>query len=178
MTLQRVLYGLLGVVAVQRLVELVISRRHERRLLERGAQSVEEDGFGLLALIHTLWFPAMLAEHLWAPWAGAWLGTWPLIGLFVAAEGFRLWAITTLGERWTTRVVVLPGASRIEEGPYRWLDHPNYAAVAVELAALPLAFGLWGTALVASLANAIAIKRRLSVEEAALEAAANASVDA
>lgn len=165
--------AVVGVVAAQRLVELVVSRRNQRRLVERGGRLVEDDGFGLIAAIHVLWFPAMLAEHLWAPWAGAFAGTWPLLGAYVAAEALRLWAIGTLGDRWTTRVVVLPDADLVDGGPYRWLDHPNYVAVSIELALLPLAFALPVTALAATVANAVALRRRVTIETEALEAASS-----
>lgn len=163
--------ALVGLVALQRVVEVVVSRRNQARLLEAGGRLVDGDGFAAIAAVHVLWFPAMLAEHHLAPWAGGFAGTWPLLALFAAAEGLRLWAIGTLGRRWTTRVVVLDGEALVDEGPYRWLDHPNYLAVAIELAALPLAFGLPVTAVMATLANGVAIRHRIRCEARALEAA-------
>lgn len=165
----RLAWLLLGAIAVQRLAEVAISRRNQRTLLERGARLVEGDAYPWIATVHVLWFPATAAEILWAPWAGAWAGTWPLLAAYAAAEVLRVWAIRTLGPRWTTRVVVLPDENPVQAGPYRWLDHPNYAAVAVELAALPLAFGAPATALAATTANGLALRRRIEIEEAHLE---------
>lgn len=168
------LVALLGLIAAERLGELVLSRRNQRRLLARGGQLVDADGYTALVAVHVLWFPAILAGHVLAPWAGRWAGTWPLLALYGLAEGLRWWAITTLGERWTTRVVVLPGEEPVREGPYRWLAHPNYLAVAVELAVLPLAFGLPGIAAAWTVANGLALRRRIATETAALEAARQA----
>lgn len=173
--MDRLFLAIVGVVALERLVELVVSRRNQRALLSRGGRLVEGDGFGLLVAVHVSWFPAMLVEHQLAPWAGRWSGTWLLLGAYLVAEALRLWAIATLGRRWTTRVVVLEDAALVQEGPYRWLDHPNYVAVAVELAALPLAFGLPATAALAALANGIGLTRRIRVEEAALGRSGGAS---
>jgi methyltransferase len=86
----------------------------------------------------------------------------------LAAQGLRWWAVASLGGRWTTRVIVLPGAAPVRRGPYRWLAHPNYLAVAVEVAALPLALGAWRTAIVASVLNALLPRTRIGVEEGAL----------
>lgn len=174
----KLLWILLSLIAVERLIELVVSRRHQQALLERGGRLVADDGYRWLVALHLLWFPAIALEAMVGPWAGHWAGTWPLLAVYAGAEILRLWTISTLGERWTTRVVVVPGADPIQAGPYRWLDHPNYAAVAVELAVLPLAFGLPVTALVATLANGLALRHRIQVEEAALAQAAATSADA
>lgn len=164
----RLFWALVGFVALQRVGELALNRRNQRRLLERGARLVKEDGYRLLVAVHFTWFLGMTAEATLAPWAGVWQATWPLLGLYAAAEALRLWTMVTLGERWTTRVIVIPGAEPIEGGPFRWIDHPIYRAVTVELVALPLAFGLPVTAVVVGLANALALRRRVRIEEEAL----------
>lgn len=161
-------------VGLERIVELVVSRRNLARLLAQGGRQVHDDGYPLLVVLHAGFFPAILAERFLAPWAGAGPGTLFLLAGFALAEALRLWAIGTLGDRWTTRVVVLPDAPLVDEGPYRFLDHPNYVAVTLELALLPLAFGCWATAVGASILNAIALRGRLQVEEAALERASAA----
>lgn len=161
----------LGLLAGERLVELAISRRNQRRLLARGATLVEPDGFGLILAVHVGLFPALVVEHLAAPWAGTHPWTWPLLGLALAAQVLRYWVIGTLGERWATRVLVLPGEPPVARGPYRFLAHPNYAAIVLELAVLPLAFGLFVSAAAHSLVNAVALRRRIRVENAALRAA-------
>lgn len=168
MILLLVVLGLLG---VERLFELYLSRGHQAQLIERGGTLVEADGFLLILVVHVGLFPALLVEHALAPWSGAWIGTWPLLGAALAAQGVRYWCIWTLGDRWTTRVVVVPGEDRIQGGPYRWLEHPNYLAVVVELLAIPAAFGLWASAIALSVLNVVALRRRVHVEVAALRAA-------
>lgn len=159
---------LVGLVALQRVGELWLNRRNIERLLARGARLVDGDGYRRIVPVHVAWFVAIVFEALLAPWAGTWAGTWPLLGAYALAEALRLWTMATLGERWTTRVVVLPGAEPTREGPFGWLDHPIYLAVSVELAVLPLAFGLPVTAVAISLANAWALRARIRVEEDAL----------
>lgn len=170
------LFGaLLAALGVQRLVELAVSRRHERALLARGGERVLDDGMGLIVLVHALFFALALAEFALAPWAG-WHALSPLaLAVLLAGEALRYWAIGTLGERWSTRVVVLPGRPPVARGPYRWLRHPNYWGVALTLAAFPLAFGLPATALVVTALNALALARRVRVEERALASAAAAA---
>jgi methyltransferase len=93
---------------------------------------------------------------------------WPMLALVIAAQGLRWWCITTLGRQWNTRVVVIPGAPRIDGGPYRWISHPNYVAVAVEGLALPLVHSAWVTALAFTTLNAALLSTRVSVENSAL----------
>jgi methyltransferase len=104
-----------------------------------------------------------LLERPFLPWLG-----WPMLALVAGAMALRYWAIATLGERWSTRVLVVPGAPAVDSGPYRHLRHPNYLAVVVELAALPLVHSAWATALAVSAANAWILGRRIAREEAAL----------
>lgn len=161
-------WGLVAATGVERLVELIVSRRHQERLVSQGARVVEDDGYRAIVAVHVAWFAGLIAEVAWAPWAGTWAATWPLVGVWVLAEGLRLWTIATLGERWTTRVVVVEDAALVRSGPYRWLDHPNYVAVSIQLAALPLAFGAPTTAVAVGAANVWALRRRVRVEETAL----------
>lgn len=166
-----VFWVLFALLAIERLAELPVARRNQDRLVEKGARVVENDGFSGLFVVHVVWFVGMGAEFLWAPWAGSWVGTWPLLAGFVGAELLRLWALLTLGERWTTRVVVLDEAPLVDQGPYRFLDHPNYVAVALVLFLVPVAFSLWATAIAASLANLAALRYRIRIEEEALKSA-------
>lgn len=165
-------FVVLAVVGVQRVRELATARRHTRALVAQGARVVEDDAYALIVGAHVAWFAAGAAEALARP--GARIGEWtlPLLAAAALAEGLRRWAIGTLGPRWTTRVVVLPEAPLVARGPYRWMRHPNYAAVSVELAAIPLAFGLVGTAVAVSVLNAFALARRIRAEERALSGAA------
>lgn len=168
------LWVLVVVIGLQRVAELALNRRNQRRLLARGARLVDEDGYRSLVAVHAAWFVGLVVEGATAPWAGVWLGTWPLLATYGLAEALRLWTMRTMGERWTTRVIVVPGAEPIRAGPFRWLNHPIYVAVTVELLALPLAFGLPVTALVVGVANAWALRSRIRIEEDALRRAAEA----
>jgi methyltransferase len=157
---------ILSLVTAQRLAELIVSRRHTRALLARGAYEVGAGHYPLIVAVHAAWLAA-----LW------WLAPgrpvlWPLIGLFVLLQGARLWVLATLGERWTTRIIVLPGAPLVARGPFRLVRHPNYLVVIAEIALLPLAFGLWQVALIFSLLNAAVLTVRIRAEEKALDTAA------
>jgi methyltransferase len=159
--------ALLGYVAVQRVTELAISARHTRRLLAAGAVEHGRAHFPLLVALHVLWPAGLIFEVL----AGhARPGpAWPIwLMAFAAAQGLRYAAMAALGERWTVGVLVSPGASLVRRGPYRWLRHPNYLAVIVELIAAPMILGAWRTALAASALNLVALAIRVRVEERAL----------
>jgi methyltransferase len=124
-----------------------------------------------MVILHTAFLVACVAEAVFLerPFL-AWLGG-PALAAVAATMALRWWVITTLGERWTTRVWVLPGAPRVEGGPFRWLRHPNYLAVAVELVALPLVHTAWLTAVVFGAANLVLLRHRIRVEDAALSEA-------
>ena len=157
----------LAAIAIERVVELAVSRRHERALAARGAIERGRRHYPAMVLLHAGALAGCAAGALLRPappppWA---LGAAAAV---LGAEALRWWAVATLGERWTTRVLVLPDAPPITGGPYRFLRHPNYLAVVVELAALPLAWGLLELALLASVANAVVLAIRIRVEERAL----------
>jgi methyltransferase len=168
----RVAFSLLiAAVACQRLWELAISRRHLRALLARGGREVGASHYPWMVALHTAFLVACLAEVwlLGRPFRPALaLGA---LAVLAAALGLRWWTLRTLGARWTTRVVVLPGEPSVTAGPYRWLRHPNYLAVVLELAAIPLVHGAWLTAVVFGLANLALLRLRIGVEEPALAAA-------
>jgi len=156
-------------VALERLVELVVSTRNARRALERGGIEGESRGFyAAMVCVHAAFLVAAPVEVVAAgrPFVPA-LG-WPMLGLVLGAMALRYWAIAALGGRWNTRVIVVPGDPVELGGPYRFVRHPNYLAVAVEIAALPLVHSAWLTALVFSLANALLLRARIAHEEAAL----------
>jgi methyltransferase len=153
----------LALVTLQRLAELVIANRNTRALMARGAH---EHGSG-----H---YPVMVAMH--AAWLiGLWVLAWnrPIglgwLALFVVLQMVRLWVLVTLGGRWTTRIIVLPGAPLIRHGPYRFLSHPNYMVVVAEIAVLALAFGLVVYAAVFTVLNAAVLWVRLRAESHALQ---------
>ncbi len=160
---------LIGAVALERLAELVLSTRNARRALAAGGVEAERRWFyALMVATHALFLVAAPLEVLLfgRPFVPA-LG-WPMLSLVAGAMALRYWAIATLGARWNTRVIVVPGLPAVTSGPYRFVRHPNYVAVIVELAALPLAHSAWATAVVFTVANALLLRRRIAHEELAL----------
>lgn len=168
MNTRRAYTGLVLAVGAERVAELVVSRRNVARSLARGGQEVGREHYPVMVALHTGLLGASLAEVQLRRRRMRPVG-WVALGGVVAAQGLRWWCIRTLGEQWSTRVVVVPGASRVTGGPYRWLRHPNYVAVVVEVAALPLVHDARITALAFSAANAALLRRRIQVEDAALE---------
>lgn len=155
--------GIVGLVALQRLAELLYARRNTARLLARGGIEVGHGHYPLLVLLHAGWLAALFVlVPQEAPVA------WPLLALFGLLQVGRLWILLTLGRFWTTRIITLPEAPLVRGGPYRFCRHPNYALVAAEIAVLPLAFGAWKIALAFSLLNAALLRHRIRIEEAAL----------
>jgi methyltransferase len=147
--------------------ELAISARHTRRLLAAGALEHGRSHFPLFVVLHVLWPLGLLAEVLAGHTCPG--PAWPIwLTLFAAAQALRYSAIAALGERWTVRVLALPQAPLVRRGPYRWLRHPNYLAVIVELIAAPMIVGAWRTALAATALNLVALAVRVRVEERAL----------
>ncbi|HEV8629372.1 MAG TPA: isoprenylcysteine carboxylmethyltransferase family protein [Thermoanaerobaculia bacterium] len=159
---------LLAAVAVERLGELVRSRRHERALRRRGAVEAGAAHYPAMVAVHVAMLGGAAAEVLFCrrPFVPA-LG-WPMLVLVAATMALRYWVVATLGERWTTRVLVLAGEPLIAGGPFRFLRHPNYLAVAVEVVALPLVHTAWVTALVCGTANLLVLALRIRVEDGAL----------
>lgn len=156
-----------ALVAVQRLLELRLSRRHERILRARGAVERGREHYPLMVGLHVLWLLSTLVEGLLrGPDLPAY---WPIpLMLFLLAQLLRYWVIFTLGENWNTRVLVVPGTKLVRRGPYRYLNHPNYVVVAIEIATFPLIFGAWVTALVFSVLNAALLYVRIREENRAL----------
>ena len=153
---------ILGLVTLERLAELWLARRNTRRLLARGAVEHAAGHYPLIVALHLLWLTSLWWLAPGRPIDGFWLG------LFVLIEIGRVWVLTTLGPRWTTRIIVLSDAPLVRRGPYRFLDHPNYAVVVAEIAVLPMVFGLWGVAVVFSLLNAVLLWIRIREENRAL----------
>ncbi len=159
---------LTGAVALERVVELVVSRRNELRSRALGGVEHGRGHYPVMVALHAALLAGCVAEPaLRGASAPAWLG---LAGLAVvlAAQLLRWWCITSLGERWCTRVLVVPGLPLVTRGPYGWLRHPNYVAVVVEGAALPLACGAWATAAAFGAANAALLVVRIRCEDRAL----------
>ena len=170
----RVLYtALIALIAAGRLVELRIAGRNLRNLLERGGIEVAPEHYRWMVLLHASFLVACPLEVWWLerPFVPA-LGI-PMFLLVVLAAALRWWVIRTLHGRWTTRIVCLPGVAPVTAGPYRFLRHPNYLAVIVEMFALPLVHTAWLTAAVFSALNAVILRVRIRAEEAALSRLSN-----
>lgn len=159
---------LVALVAVERVAELVVSKRHAAWAFARGGMEYGRRHYPVMAAVHAALLVSCVvevavADRPFVPWLG-----WPMLALVILTQGMRWWCIATLGRQWNTRVIVVPGMPLVTSGPYRWLRHPNYVAVTVEVAALPLVHTAWVTALVFSAANAALLAVRIPVESRAL----------
>jgi methyltransferase len=154
--------AVLALVTLQRIGELVLARHNTVRLKALGAVEVGANHYLLIVALHAAWL------------AGLWLlagdvpPNIPLLVLFGVLQILRVWVLASLGPRWTTRILVLPGEPLVRGGPYRYLRHPNYAVVAAEILVLPLAFGLVWYALAFSALNAAILAVRIKAEDEAL----------
>ena len=155
---------ILSLVTLERLFELWLSNRNTRRLLARGAKEVGARHYPFIVLVHAMWLAALWWVARDRPVDGFWLA------IYVLLELARIWVLATLGPRWTTRIIILPGEPLVRSGPYRFLNHPNYVVVAGEIAVLPLVFGFWDLALIFSLLNAAVLNIRIREENKALSA--------
>lgn len=158
----------LAALAGERIYELRLAKRNLASVVRRGAVTVEEPGYRWIVAMHCLFFVSCVAEvvaferQAWPPLS------WAALAVAIGAQALRHWAIRTLGDRWNLRVVVVPGEPPVRTGPYRWLRHPNYLAVVLELLAVPLLHGAVGTAVAFSLWNVALLSRRIRLEERAL----------
>lgn len=162
---------LIAAVAAERVAELVVARRNAAWTLARGGVETGREHYPFMVVLHTGLLAGCLIEPALSdrPFVPA-LG-WSMVVLAAAAQGLRWWCIRSLGPYWNTRVIVVPGAAPVRRGPYKYphvLRHPNYVAVAVEGAALPLVHGAWVTALVFTLANGWLMSVRIRCEDSAL----------
>ncbi len=165
----RIVYTIIvGIIAAERIFELVLSARNARRTLSQGGVEHSESIHWLVVILHTLWIVAAAAE--------VWLFDRIMIPslaviaafLLVAAMILRYWAVTTLGDRWNTRIITIPGEKPVTAGPYAFLRHPNYVAVYAELFALPLFHSAWLTASILGTANMILLQIKARAEDRAL----------
>ena len=155
-------------VGLERVAELVVSRRNAARSLARGGVESGRGHYPFMVVLHTGLLVGALTE--------VWLRrpdvvpvlAWSMLALVALAQGLRWWCIATLGRQWNTRVIVVPGAARVTGGPYRWIPHPNYVAVVVEGLALPLVHSAWITAVVFTALNGLLLATRVRAEDAAL----------
>ena len=154
----------LALVTLQRLSELVIANRNTRALLAQGGVETGAGHNPLIVALHAAWL------------AGLWLLAWdravslPWLSAYLVLQALRTWTLVSLGRRWTTRIITVPGETLVRRGPYRFLPHPNYVVVIGEIAVLPLMFGLWWYAAVFSAFNAAVLWIRIRAENRALGA--------
>jgi methyltransferase len=154
---------IIGLVALQRLAELIYAERNTRALLARGAVEIGRAHYPLIVVLHLAWLVAIVI---------AWPRPPPIdllaLAVFVVLQGLRVWVLATLGPYWTTRIITLPNAPLVKRGPYRFIRHPNYTVVIGEIAVLPLVFGEWKIAIAFSILNAAVLTVRIREEERAL----------
>jgi len=152
----------LSFVTLQRLLELILARRNTRWLLAKGGHEAGAAHYPVMVGLHAAWLAALwlLGRH--QPVSLI------LLSAFALMQILRVWVIATLGQRWTTRIIVLPGAPLVNRGPFRWLRHPNYCIVTCEIALLPLALGLAWVAILFSILNAAMLSVRIACENRAL----------
>jgi methyltransferase len=163
-----VYYLLILAVGIERLAELILSRRNARWAFAHGGKEFAHDHYPVMVTLHSALLLGCALE-VWAlrrPFIG-WLG-WPMLVLVLLSQALRWWCVTTLGRRWNTLVIVVPHAPLVRRGPYRWLRHPNYVAVVAEGLALPLVHTAWLTAVGFTMANAALLRVRIRAENAAL----------
>ena len=155
-------------VGAERLVELAVSRRNAAWSISNGGKEFGRAHYPVMVGMHALLLVACIVEvrtlnRPFVPWLG-----WPIVAVVVLSTVVRWWCVTALGKHWNPRLIVIPDAPLVRRGPYRWLHHPNYTAVAAEVAALPLVHSAWLTAIGFSMANALVLTVRIRAENAAL----------
>ncbi len=167
---KRVLFvGFVAALGAQRLLELRLSRRNERRIRQHGGREHAPETYRWIVTLHAAWFAAMLLEvfaggRKFRPWLAA-----SALSLFAAGQVLRLTAIRTLGWRWSTRIMTVPGEAPVQRGIYNYVRHPNYLGVELEILAAPLVHSAYLTSVVFGAANALLLRARIRREEQALE---------
>jgi methyltransferase len=158
-----IFHAVLALVVLQRGGELLLARANTARLRRREAREIDRGGYKYIVVLHAAWLAALFATV-----PASMPPNWALLTLFIALQAARIWVVASLGRRWTTRLIVLPGAPLVVAGPYRWCRHPNYLIVAAEMAILPLAFAAVAIAVAFSACNGLLLARRIRLEEHAL----------
>lgn len=157
----------IGVIVIQRLVELVIANRNERWMKNNGGIEVGQSHYRYMVTMHTLFFVSLILEvFLFEKVASPY---WPfLLTLFLGTQLGRIWVIKSLGRYWNTKIIILPNAKIVKKGPYQFLKHPNYVIVALEFLIIPLMFQAYATAVFFTLLNVFILSIRIPMEEKAL----------
>lgn len=155
------------VIIIQRLLELLIAKRNEKWMKGQGALEFGRGHYQVMVMMHSLFFVVLLFEKITFNRTVSPL--WPfLLIIFVFAQLVRVWALTSLGRYWNTKILVLPNVEVIRKGPYRYIKHPNYLVVSIELLVIPLLFGAYFTVCLFTLMNVIMLSIRIPAEERAL----------
>ncbi len=161
-------YCFVVAIGMERIVELVVARRNAAWSIDHGGKEFGQGHYPVMVSMHALLLIACITE-VWAmhrpfiPWLG-----WPMVAIVLLSTIVRWRCVSVLGKRWNPRLIVIPGAALVTRGPYRWLRHPNYTAVAAEVAALPLVHTAWLTMIAFSIANALVLTVRIRAENAVL----------
>ena len=151
----------------QRQIELFVARRNEQIVRKEGAVEYDREGYKYIVLLHAGFFISLLLEN---TFLNGHLNSYSniLFGVFIFTQLLRYWAITSLGKYWNTRILVVPGLNLVRKGPYKYMRHPNYIAVIIEIAVIPLIFSCYITAIVFSVLYLVTLRRRIAIEEQAL----------
>ncbi len=156
-------YLLVGLIVLQRLIELLISRYNTRRLLEEGAQEHGARHYPVIVVLHIAWIVCLV---IFVPYDATL--NWQLLAVFVVLQLARVWVLMSLGRYWTTRIITVPDEPLVRRGPYRWVSHPNYMVVGVEIIVVPLIAGAWELAVVFGVLNGLVLAWRIRIEDQAL----------
>ncbi|WNF36212.1 isoprenylcysteine carboxylmethyltransferase family protein [Bacillaceae bacterium IKA-2] len=163
-------YLFVFIVISQRFIEIIISKRNGHLIKARGGFEVGAEHYKFIVITHVCFFISLLAE---VTISRPSFVSWVIIPfcIFLIAQFGRVWALSSLGDFWNTRIMILPGANVVAKGPYKYIRHPNYLIVVIEIAMLPLMFQAYWTALIFSIINGVILALRISVEEHALREA-------
>jgi methyltransferase len=167
---------LMAFLAAQRLLELVLAERNRRWAIEQGGKEDGRGHYPLIVGLHVFFYLSLVLEYAYL--SRGWNFLWPLwLGIFLLAQALRVWAILSLGRRWNTRIIVIPGLKPVVRGPYRYIRHPNYVAIVLELLVIPMMCGAYWTAALFSALNTLVLRIRVREEERALERAAGGGIE-
>jgi methyltransferase len=160
----------IAVLIIQRAGELLLARRNECAVGKMGAVEFDRSGYRAIVLMHSAFFLSLVSEYflLGRTLNGQWRS---LLAVFLLTQCLRYWSIASLGKFWNTKILVVPGAALVKKGPYKYFRHPNYLAVAIEIAVAPLVFSCYYTTVLFSVLNFIALRRRIRIEDSALSGA-------
>ena len=165
--------ALVAFLIAQRVFELMLAEKNRRWSMAHGGVESGQQHYLVIVGMHVLYYGSLIFERHY--FSRAWNPAWPLwLGVLVLAQALRIWVIVTLGPLWNTRIIVIPGRSLVGSGPYRFVRHPNYVAVSVELAAVALLCGAYVTAFCFTIANVLVLRVRIREEELALKQSTDA----